>query len=60
MLLNINKFNSENREIRNGKPNRIYLVFLNNNFHVGYGGRRGRDVLVVGFTTTYAISAYHH
>ena len=22
MLLNINKFNSENREIRNGKPNR--------------------------------------
>jgi len=23
-------------------------------------GRRGRDHLVVGFTTTYAISAYHH
>jgi hypothetical protein len=23
-------------------------------------GRRGRDRLVVGFTTTYAISAYHH
>jgi hypothetical protein len=23
-------------------------------------GRRGRDCLVVGFTTTYAISAYHH
>ena len=21
---------------------------------------RGRDCLVVGFTTTYAISAYHH
>jgi hypothetical protein len=38
----------------------IYLVFLNNNFHVGYGGRRGRDGMVVGFTTTYAISAYHH
>ena len=23
-------------------------------------GRRGRDCMVVGFTTTYAISAYHH
>ena len=24
------------------------------------GGRCGRDHMVVGFTTTYAISAYHH
>jgi len=24
------------------------------------GGRRGRDRMVVGFTTTYALSAYHH
>jgi len=23
-------------------------------------GRRGRDRMVVGFTTTYAIGAYHH
>ena len=23
-------------------------------------GRRGRDRTVVGFTTTYAIRAYHH
>jgi hypothetical protein len=23
-------------------------------------GRRGRDHMVVGFTTTYVISAYHH
>ena len=23
-------------------------------------GRRGRDGMVIGFTTTYAISAYHH
>jgi len=22
--------------------------------------RRGRDRMVIGFTTTYAISAYHH
>jgi len=25
-----------------------------------FGGRRGRDRMVVGSTTTYAISAYHH
>jgi len=25
-----------------------------------YRGRRSRDRMVVGFTTTYAISAYHH
>ena len=24
------------------------------------GGRRGRDRMVVGFTTTYVIGAYHH
>jgi len=24
------------------------------------GGRRGRDHMVVGFTTTCVISAYHH
>jgi hypothetical protein len=24
------------------------------------GGRRGRDRMVVGFITTYAISDYHH
>jgi hypothetical protein len=23
-------------------------------------GRRGRDCMIVGFTTTYTISAYHH
>jgi hypothetical protein len=25
-----------------------------------YRGRRGRDRMIVGFTTSYAISAYHH
>jgi len=24
------------------------------------GDRRSRDRMIVGFTTTYAISAYHH
>jgi hypothetical protein len=32
----------------------IYTVFHTSN------GRRGRDHVVVGFTTTYAISAYQH
>jgi hypothetical protein len=25
-----------------------------------FRGRRGRDRVLVGFTTTYAISPYHH
>jgi uncharacterized membrane protein len=25
-----------------------------------FGGRRGRDRMVIGFATSYAISAYHH
>jgi hypothetical protein len=34
-------------------------VFIDE-LHSGWGGRRGRDRIVVGFTTTYAIGAYHH
>jgi len=29
-------------------------------FFLNFRGRRSRDRMVVGFTTTYAISAYHH
>ena len=29
-------------------------------FHMNPGGRRGRDRMIAGFTTTYVISAYHH
>ena len=29
-------------------------------FNMWKGGRRGRDCMVVGFTTIYAISTYHH
>jgi len=29
-------------------------------FTIETRGRRGRDRMVVGFTTTYPISAYHH
>ena len=28
--------------------------------HIPCRGRHGRDRMIVGFTTTYAISAYHH
>ena len=48
------------------RNNRIYLfcygfldgaVFL---YRYNTRGRRGRDRMIVGFTTTCAISAYHH
>jgi hypothetical protein len=29
-------------------------------FSIIYWARRGRDCMVVGFTTTYVISAYHY
>ena len=29
-------------------------------FRMDTGGSRGRNRMVVGFTTTYEISAYHH
>ena len=37
----------------NATSNNISVILL-------WCGRRGRDRMVVGFTTTYAISAYHH
>ena len=43
-----------------------YVLHVNRSF-VNYWfdskilrGRRGHDRMIVGFTTTYAISAYHH
>jgi hypothetical protein len=40
----------------------IYLFFVCplTLIDILHRGRRGRDRMVVGFTTTYAISAYHH
>jgi hypothetical protein len=35
----------------------IYIFF---SIHLVWEGHCGRDRMVVGFTTTYAISAYHH
>ena len=40
-----------------GKPNENVLLLFT--YHVDRG-RSCRDHMVVGFTTTYAISAYHH
>jgi hypothetical protein len=37
----------------------LSLVLRMPNINIG-GGRRGRDRMVVGFTTTYAINVYHH
>jgi len=36
------------------------LLLPSNTHPVGTMGRRGRDFMVAGLTTTYAISAYHH
>jgi len=38
----------------------IYKTLRNIKMIYQAGGCRGRDRMVVGFTTTYAISAYHH
>jgi len=36
------------------------LYFMYSKTYIKLRSRRGRDRMVVGFTTTYAISAYHH
>jgi hypothetical protein len=36
------------------------FVFISYLFTMNLGGRRGHDRMVVGFTTTHAISAYHN
>jgi hypothetical protein len=39
------------------------LTYVHDNKHITLNtmrGRRGRDRMVVGFMTIYAISAYHH
>jgi hypothetical protein len=38
----------------------MYTNILVSLSHVKLGGHRGRYRMVVRFTTTYAISAYHH
>jgi hypothetical protein len=46
---------------RDAKHNLVLVSMLHFHSHIDVkGGRRGRDRIVVGFTTTHAINAYHH
>jgi hypothetical protein len=38
----------------------IELFFIDCKEYINHRGRRGRVRMVVGFTATFAISAYHH
>ena len=38
----------------------IHVLFIVMSLHSTIRGRRGCNRTLVGFTTTYAISAYHH
>jgi hypothetical protein len=66
-LLYVNKKNKKQKNNKTGQHRHMMLfqgwvpVGGNDCSRYGlWGGRRGRDRMVVGFTTTYAISAYHH
>ena len=39
---------------------RVHYVLNSHYSNRHIGGHRGHDRMVVGFTTTYAISTYHH
>ena len=45
---------NQEKLIVDGRPKSNITLYQNE------GGRRGRDRMVVGFTTNCAISAYHH
>jgi len=47
-------------ETRNEGKKKRCDCFLEIFKHYELGGHRGRDRMVVGFTTIFAISAYHH
>jgi hypothetical protein len=50
-------------KIPKGQPqsvNTSKLFFCNSSIFILNKGRRGRDSIVVGFTTTYVINPYHH
>jgi len=48
------------RHLRKQKTSLIYQPYAVVKTYLHQGDHRGRDRIVVGFTTTYAISAYHH
>jgi hypothetical protein len=46
--------------MRNARKHEIVLLFiLELSIFFEFLGRRSRDSMIVGFTSTYAISAYH-
>ena len=42
------------------KVHRLYSYLKRTLYQINSGSHRGHDRMVVGFTTTYAIGAYHH
>jgi len=59
----LSKFNARSNLISKYKSNMFFPIVDKVVFLVLYNlywGRRGRDRMVIGFTTTYAISGYHH
>ena len=50
LITDINKINMDSKIAQSVNDCTLYVI----------RGRRGRDHVVVGFTTTYAISVYHH
>jgi hypothetical protein len=38
----------------------LLLLTMVSSVLLRFEGRRGRDRMIIGFITTYAISAYHH
>ena len=55
LFLTVNKLKHNNSHVIKMYTRAYFTQCINYN-----GGHHGRDHMVVGFTTTYAISAYHH
>ena len=58
ILFNILYFKNSINDKQNGKQETKYHTV--GKVTIFNRGRRGRDRMIVGFTFTYAISAYHH
>ena len=62
LLVNMIEYcrNILNQHYRKQKCSKWWSVLTLLNYWLDYWDQRGCDRMVVGFTTTYAISAYHH
>jgi hypothetical protein len=52
------QYNNETQSVKNQASLKIDTIARSGNYHLQ--SRRSRDRMVIRFTTTYAISAYHH